>query len=1045
MEDRGDGTYVPLHPMNKIKWEIPTDYESSVTARQLDGQPYLFDGTLIDDTLIFDIETSTFDLVTIQPVLCTILIEASVYDTYHTPTSFITTTSMELTIDTFPSSALFSSYLQVNQETSLEVTDMWREWSLTNLITAIDHTTISGTNVITGTRVFTLGDGRSLTSSMSSFTYPTTGVYSIHLLRSGISASGWLSAHKFEDTIDLHLITRFLSADFIAYPTYVFTSSSTQAINNLVGSITSFGVTAYDVGHTEPFILSASEELAERYVWSIDNTTLPNYVSPLTYNHTMITPITGLPITLKVYNSEMTDDMPRTYKSDIDGSLQYYPNVKQTDNSSIYFQHLKMLDYDAPTVTIPEYTDNLIFPFDTQVSARSENVYSTNIPVSADTFVCYWMISTPNWTKPTYSILLDDDLTVGVDDTVAGVIKYGATYPIAIVVTQKIEAIISNSFAPNDWGISSQTVSTMQLINYQAVPKLLFTPGMRYNLINDSVIFRNLTEQNPIVSSFYVNDGYHATDYFITAFNDFTTSYPEIGTYTLSITGNTNRGSYSDQLPNIVTIVSAYEDFDTDVSRIFGATELVLPTSFENLQIPPNEWVTHNNFNRSINLLNDNLNYLRNMTKFYSRPPIADDGWLGFTYTGITSSFQWLYPFDPDYKDISNGIDNPYLSAVNDITFRNNKLYVVDRIGLKIFDDNDIPTHLNTIVDKTFGDSIGFAKAVSVDSNNRIYVLDQSKNRVLVFAAYIDSTNPKSTEFLFEWGGSGSLKSKLLFNNPNDLLVDKNDMVWVADTGNKCLKKYTRTGGWLQTIDLSEQVIGTTTSDGGIISLALDSSDNIHVLTKDSVYKYSQSGTFLSNYSFTNSNSEIPQKICANDGNGFMYICLPTSMVKVLENGNAAGMFANTITNAAFTSVFHNSNKELLIANNKTLIRYIDFTRIDSSTVDNVAPYVWSDEQINVKADENVEHWVINRVLQRFWDNIELFRRSLIGEITYGTDENDRPIIIIANFTPTQYNNMALTPKTNIFIGLNELVSNTTLNRCFQQIYNDLDNLRTYV
>jgi len=1045
MNDRGGGTYVPLHPMNKIRWSIPTFYESSVTARQLDGQRYLFDGTLANDTLIFDIETSTFDLITIQPVLCTILIQASAYDTYNIPTSFITTTSMELTIDTFPASALFFSYLQVNQESSLEVTDMWREWSASNLITAIDHTTINGTNVITGTRLFTLGDGRSLTESMSSFTYPTTGVYTIHLLRSGISASGWLSAHKFEDTLDLHLITRFLSSDFIVYPTYVFTSSSTQAVNTLVDPITSYGVQAYDVGHTEPFILSASETLADRYVWAIGNTTLPNYISPLTYNHNTITPATGLPITLKVYNAELSEDMPPTYKSDIDGSIQYYPNMKQTDNSSILFEHLKMDDYVVPTITITEYTDNLVFPFDTQVSARSERLYPTNLPISADSYLCYWMLSTPNWIKPSYTTLLDDNIILGVDDTIAGVIKYGATYPLAIVVTEKIDAIISNSFAPNDWGISSQTVSTIQLINYQSVPQLIFYPATRYNIINTAVILRNLTEQNPIVSSFYINDGYHTTNYFINGFNNFTTSYPEIGTYTLSITGNTNKGSYKDQILNCITIISAYEDFDDDVSRVFGATELVLPVSFETLQIPPNEWITSQNFNKAINSLNDNLNYLRAMTQFYSLPPIADDGWMGFTYTGITSSLQWFNPLGNNYTDISLSLENIYLSGVNDVTFRNGKLYIVDSIGLKMFDDNYIPTHLQTLVDKTFGDSLGLTKAVSIDSNNRIYVLDQSKNRVIVYGPYIDATNPRSTEFLFEWGGLGSSQSKLLFNNPNDLVVDASDLVWVADTGNKCLKKYTRTGGWLQTIDVSDKISGTTTTNGGIISFDFDSERNIHILTKDMVYQYDQKGLFLNSYTFLNTKAEIPQKIRASQGNGFLYICLQTSIVKVLENGNYSGIFANTVTDANFTSLFHTSNKELLVANNKTLLRYIDFNRLDSSAVDSVQPYIWTDEQINVKADENVEHWVINKVLQRFWDNLELFRRSLTGEIAYGTDSSGRPIIVVQNFTPTQYADMALTVKSDVFIGLNEIVSNTTLNRCFRQFYNMLDNLRKYV
>lgn len=1044
MNDRGGGVYVPLHSANKIRWNIDDQYLPSVTATNLAGVNYDFNG-LTDDTLIFNIQTSVFNLNTSFPTLCTIQIGASAYDTYNTPTTYLAKTSSNVTIDTYPDTSLFNSYLQVNQETSTTVENMWRPWSASYLVTAIDQTTIIGTNVLTGTRSFTLGDGRSLTDSTSSFNYPAPGTYTLNLVRSGVSAAGWLSAHTIESSIDLHLLANFVSANFIAYPTYVFVTSALQVINSLGAPVTSNGVKSYDVNHTEPFILSALAVPDASYVWSIGSETLTEYTSSVIYNRTALTPTSGLPIKLMVYNADFPADMPPTYKSDQDGSIQNYPNVKETDNSSILFEHLQLLNYDVPTVTIPEYTNVLFLPFNTQVSARSEIAYPINVPIKENSSVIYWTLSTPNWTLNSNEILFDKTLSVGNDDTIPGVLGYNATYPLVLILSRQSYSEMSDSFPPYDWGISQQTISTTKLINYQVVPDLLFVPVKQYNLVTEDIIFVNLINTSSPTSSFYINDGYTTTNHYVTAFENFLTSYPEAGTYTLTITGNTNYGIYTNTLLNIVTIVSSYTPFDPDVTRVFGATELTLPISFETTQIPPNEWVTANNLNRSLNLLNNNLTYLKNMTRFYHMPPIAETGWLGLTYTGVTSSFKWSNPSWPNYQDLNVSQTNPIISDVMDIAFRNEKLYIADNIGIKILDNNYIPNILNTITLKTFGDPIGKAKAVSIDSSNRVYVLDQSNNRVLVFGAYIDATNPKSNEYLYEWGGLGSIRSHLLFNNPNDLVVDKNDMVWVADTGNKGLKQYTRTGGWLKTYDLSSRITGTTTTDGGIISFAFDSESNIHILTQNGVQKYDLNGNYLTSYTFLNSKNETPQKICAMDGNGFMYICLPTSVVKVFENGNYAGIFANTVATANYTSVVHNTDKEIFIANQKNILRYIDFNEIVSSSEISIDPYTWSSQEINVKADENVEHWIINRVLQRFWDNIELFRRSLEGEIIYVTDAYGRPQVEIADFSPAQYTAMVLTPKEDIYVGINELVSNMTINRAFKQLYNNLDNLRKYV
>lgn len=1045
MNDKGGGVYIPLHTANKIIWNIISPDSTAITAVTLQGDTYDYT-SYTDDTLIINLQTSYFDLSSNLPTLCTINLFASAYNTYDFPTTYITNTSYDWTVDTFPSNALFDSSLQINQETSKEITDLWRVWSTNYLVTATDVTTIVGTNVLTGSRTFTTGDGRSISVRTSAFPYATSGTYTVNLIRSGVSASGWLSAHKIESNLDIHLLSRFLSGDFLVCPTYVFLTSSLQAINNFTDPLTTYGVSAYDVGHTEPFLLSAFDGVGSTYIWSVGNTTLGTYTSSVIYNHSEITPISGLPIQLKVYNNEMQPDMPLTYKSDDNGAIEYYPNVKITNNSSIYFQHLKMLDYDKPQISIVNATQNLLFPVDRIISASHLLNYSTDLPIIENSSTITWVLSTPNWVINTNLNDFETTITLGSDDTIPGVIKYEANYPIDLYLTVFVNSEIPNTFPPNDWGTNNQILTTVQNIPYLALPELLFVPTTKQNIINNPITFRNLTTPTPYISGFYINDGYHVTNYFVSAFEDFVTSYPINGTYTINITGNIiDRGYYTNTLTNIITILTGYESFDSTVSRIFGATELSLPNNIQTIQIPPNEWVTAYNLNRSISAINDNLTYLKNMTRFYSFPPIAETGWLGTTYSGITSGFRWQDPAFANYIGLSGSVSDNTLHGIRDIKFKNNYLYIVDEIGIKIFDNTYNSQLLNTIVNKTIGDPITMAKSIVINNQNHIYILDKDQNRILVFAEYIDSTNPKSNEFLYMWGGFGSINSKYYFNNPNHLYIDSDDYIWVVDTGNKGLKKYTRTGGWLKTYDLKDYISGTTVETDGLIDMTIDSNLHIHLLTKSCVYKFDLDGDYIGKYTFKNDNNELPQKIITADGKGFIYICLQTSVVKVLENGNYAGFFANTIEAAAFNSIYHNEYKDFYVANTNNILRYFETNVINSNTETSVNPYLWNIVDITVKEDENIEAWVINRILKRLWDNIDLFRRSLTGQITYSTDSYGRPIIQIQNFTPDEYNDMFLTPKEDIFIGINELVSNSTINRCLKQIHESMDRLKNYV
>ena len=260
MNDKGGGIYVPLHTANKIIWDITEPVAGSVQGKSLADDPYTF-GDLADSIMVFEISTSKFDMVNTFPILCAFNLQVDVYDTYHSPTTYLVSNNLNFSVDTFPATSIFISKLQINQETSDLVTDMWRVSTLNYPVTAIDRTIINGTSVIEGDRLIDFDGGATSTTAISVVkTFVNKGVYDISLLRTNVSAAGWLSAHSMESHINLHIISQFLPADFMVYPTYVFVTSSIQVTNSLTTPITTNGASAYDVGHTEPFLIAAWDQ-----------------------------------------------------------------------------------------------------------------------------------------------------------------------------------------------------------------------------------------------------------------------------------------------------------------------------------------------------------------------------------------------------------------------------------------------------------------------------------------------------------------------------------------------------------------------------------------------------------------------------------------------------------------------------------------------------------------------------------------------------------------------------------------------------------------
>ena len=233
------------------------------------------------------------------------------------------------------------------------------------------------------------------------------------------------------------------------------------------------------------------------------------------------------------------------------------------------------------------------------------------------------------------------------------------------------------------------------------------------------------------------------------------------------------------------------------------------------------------------------------------------------------------------------------------------------------------------------------------------------------------------------------------------------------------------------------QIHLSNTSFSGLVGSAVDDDNNVHVLMKTKCMKFSPSGTLLATYNVTPS-GHVAKKII-NGRDGFMYISYDKSIVKITKNGIFAGRFGDTFTGTSYDGISHDVKRNLYVTNNNSILKFYEKVTIDDVYTDTgIVP--WDIDDIYINKDEYIQDWVYNRSISRMWDNIEIVKRSITAAISETTDDQGKIKNIIVGFTTEQYTALFnSTPKEDVFIGINELVSADAINRCLSSLYSTLD------
>ena len=401
-------------------------------------------------------------------------------------------------------------------------------------------------------------------------------------------------------------------------------------------------------------------------------------------------------------------------------------------------------------------------------------------------------------------------------------------------------------------------------------------------------------------------------------------------------------------------------------------------------------------------------------------PCVSKDGEI--IIGSACSEGQWQVNIDKinDHYNVVNNCRDIIQCSYRDIASRNNIIYAALQTEVKILSSDYSATLFTsrTFIDNVF--PFRDIKGIALDSKGKLFVLDGTLNQV---ASYnIDTTTSPSFIPFISWGGFGTSKSNNRFSRPNDICIDQLDNVWVADTGNKCIKQFSNTGSWLQTI--RDDVF---TDAAPPISVTIDSLNNIHVLYANGVRVYTKTGEFTFEYSFNNVTSNLPVKIDANHNREIIYIAFNDQVLRYFRNGVFAGYLVENkqcVTN--ITNIYQDEFRNTLVATGNKILKYVDLMSPKRIKGDLPATY-WHLNDMLIHRDEYIQNWVYNKALQRLWDNIEIFRNSLIFD----------------NSVCRSYRAPIYT-KEQVSIGQNEIVTSAVVNRSIKYLWKNFNTLLDY-
>lgn len=343
------------------------------------------------------------------------------------------------------------------------------------------------------------------------------------------------------------------------------------------------------------------------------------------------------------------------------------------------------------------------------------------------------------------------------------------------------------------------------------------------------------------------------------------------------------------------------------------------------------------------------------------------------------------------------------------------------------------PTEINLIANDyyatylarrgTVDDMFGFQNivGVTIDLNGNIVVLDDTLPRVSVFNIVNNSFVLYST-----WGSYGLVNNPRGLNKPQDIHIDSENSIWIADTGNKCIKKFTISGKPLMTIT------HTKFDTYSPLSICVDSKLNLHCLIETGVIVFDSFGNFSFEYTLPRTVYGT-KKINVSFNREMIYITHSAGVIKYFRTGVFSQYTTQNIQCGdkqllqGYGSSSQDQFRNLYVTVQDKILKIPDLQKLTETKANLPDNLYWSLNDLKIHKEEYIQPWVYLKSFHRLWDNIELLRSSLFYNLS-GCKSYVSPTYA----------------KTDLVIGQNEIVSNAVINRISEQLWVNMQSLIDY-
>lgn len=440
-----------------------------------------------------------------------------------------------------------------------------------------------------------------------------------------------------------------------------------------------------------------------------------------------------------------------------------------------------------------------------------------------------------------------------------------------------------------------------------------------------------------------------------------------------------------------------------DVFRVSRDQQFRLP--YPNPRVFSNAWINADEINFIVTMLVDNLSYIDALTKMLESPPLDTNGKAIIR----NRKLNWYT------SSVRQNTSTPTSDLkIDNLCFNknSNKAVIATNNTFRVYNydyNNELLKGLSIPREGFVSSKI--IKAIDVADNGNIYILDNLRLRVDV---YNINPNIGSYTIIFGWGGLGGPDGNNTFYNPEDLCV-AGDRLYVADTGNSCIKKYTLAGNWIQTYKVPFKPTKVTAN-----------SKYIYCIGENKLAKFDINGGLVFNEKINTTDTIID----IAENKGFIYLLTPNKVYRLFETGLVSAIFAERdSTIPEYQSIYSDNENNLYISNNDMIIRYTD------------APKFFDMRSLQLEIPDNIyiqeEDFVAPLVYNKLFEALLIMHRDFFNSIDKIIlfDKKDQPFISPLILSSGEIADEISSPFEDLGIGINEFVTPEVLNRNFAKIY----------